>query len=127
MKFQFNDGKFTSEFPAGTLEIAKDDVSGFRPYQLLVAGIVSCSGFVFQQIYEKQRMDVVDFYIKTDVTRNEAEANKIEELHLTYVIKGNDLNEQKLRRNLEITHKYCGMVQSVKDSIHIYEKLEIIS
>lgn len=126
MKFQFKDDKFTSEFGGGTLTIAKDDVSGFRPYQLLVSGIVSCSGFVFQQIYAKQRMEVDDFSIQVDVTRNEAEANKIETIELTFIVKGKNLNEHKLQRNLEITHKHCGMVQSVKDSIQIIDKLEVI-
>lgn len=125
MKFQFTNDTFQGEMPSGTLAIAKDDINGFRPYQLLIASIASCSGFVFQQIYEKQRLEVDEFYITSSLVRNEKEANRVEEIYLTFHLAGKDLNEKKLQRNLEMTHKHCGMIQSVKDSIKIHETLEL--
>lgn len=45
---------------------------------------------------------------------------------LTFTVKGKQLNEKKLQRNLEITRRYCSMVRSVEESIDVVEKLTIV-
>ncbi|MYL34859.1 OsmC family peroxiredoxin [Pontibacillus yanchengensis] len=110
----------------GALNISSDEEQGFRPFQLMVSSIAGCSLSVFRKILDKQRVEYEDINVKAEVTRNEDEANRIEKIHLHYVIKGKHLDEDKMFKNLETSQKNCSMVQSVKDSIEIEETLECI-
>lgn len=125
MEYIFKEDRVEASLNYGTLTISRDEAIGYRPYELLVSSIAGCSGSVFKQIFEKQRIDVKEFKITTEIERNKDEANRVEKIILTFHLKGNDLNEDKLRKNLIISQKHCSMVQSVKDSITIEENLNI--
>lgn len=127
MKFTWkNEHMETNSFNYGTLNISPDDTKGYRPFQLLVASIASCSGSVFHKILTKQRTKYDHLSIDAEVDRNEEKANRVEKITLHFIIEGKDLNEQKLQRNLEISRKHCSMVQSVQDSIEIVENITVI-
>lgn len=117
---------FYADLEYGQLHVAGDEEYGFRPYQLLVASIVVCSGGTLRKILEKKRLEVEDITINTAVERNEAEANRVEKISIHYKIKGKELSEHKIQQSIEIAHKNCSMAQSVKDSIEITETFEII-
>ncbi len=127
MEFQFKEAGVRVDLPYGILDISGDEDYGYRPYQLMVASIVGCSASVFMKILDKQQIKVEDFVIQTDVTRNPDEANRIEKIKLHYVIKGKNLSDEKLYKNLAIARKNCSMVRSVEDSIKIIESLETIN
>lgn len=125
MKYVFHENNIEAELGHGTLSIAKEAESGFRPVELLISSIASCSGFVFQNILKKQRIQIEEFVITAEVERNEDKANRVEKIILIFHVKGNELNEKKLQRNLDVSRKYCGMIQSVEGSIDIEERLLI--
>ncbi|CQR47274.1 hypothetical protein BN1058_01582 [Paraliobacillus sp. PM-2] len=126
MEFQFKEAGVRVDLPYGVLDISGNEDYGYRPYQLMVASIAGCSASVFMKILEKQHVKIEDFVIQTDVTRNPDEANKIEKIKLHYIIKGKNLSNEKLYKNLAIARKNCSMVRSVEDSIEIEESLETI-
>lgn len=120
-----NDGIRTST-EYDQLNISSDEEKGFRPYQLMVSSVASCSLSVFRKILDKQRVEYEDIQVTADVKRNEKEANRIEKISLHYVVKGRHLDEDKMYKNLSTTYKNCSMVQTVKDSVEIEETLECI-
>jgi len=126
MEFQLKEKGMLAELTFGELAISSDEHHGFRPFQLMVASIAGCSGSVFRKILEKQRTDIRDLAITAEVERNPAESDRIERIHLLYTVKGRRLDPDKLHKNLALSRKNCSMIQSVKDSIHIEEKLNII-
>lgn len=126
MEFYLQENGMKTNFDYGELDISGDETYGFRPFQLMVASIVGCSGSVFRKILDKQRIKIEDLTIKADVTRIEEEANRIEKITLTYTIEGHDLNVEKLNKNLELARKNCPMVRSVETSINIEEQLKVI-
>ncbi|WP_077620624.1 OsmC family protein [Bacillus sinesaloumensis] len=126
MIFKMKEVGFSTDLEFGELHVAGDEAYGFRPYQLLVSSIAACSGGTLRKILEKKRMTIEDITIKAEVERNEAHANRVEKVLLHYVIKGNDLDEQKIERSIEVAHRNCPIAQSVKGSIDIIETFEII-
>jgi putative redox protein len=126
MEFKMKEVGFKTEFEYGELHIAGDEAYGFRPYQLLVSSIAVCSGGVLRKVLEKKRLHVEDMAIRADVTRNENEANRIEKIHLHFIIKGENLNQEKVAKSLEVARKNCPMVRSVEGSIEITETFELI-
>lgn len=126
MEFYLKDNATHVNFEFGELAISGNEDYGFRPFQLMVASIAGCSGSVFSKILKKQRTEIEDLTINAEVERNPKEANRIEHISLHYCIKGYNLNEDKLYRNLELSRKNCSMIRSVESSINIEETLEII-
>lgn len=126
MKFHINGEQISTDFNYGTLIISGDENHGFRPFELMVASIVGCSGSVFQKVLEKQRTRIEDLSIHAEVRRNPQEANRIEWIRLNYTVKGNHLNIDRLYKNLELSRKNCSMIQSVKECIDIEERIKII-
>lgn len=125
MKFNFKENTVKTNVNYGELTISTDDMYGFRPFQLMVASIVSCSGSVFKKILKKQRIEIEDLTIHAEVERNPEDANRIEKMNIVFHIKGSNLNLGKLNKNLEIARKNCAMIRSVEDSIKIEETIEI--
>jgi putative redox protein len=117
---------FTTQLSYGELHIAGDEEYGFRPYQLMVASIAVCSGGVLRKILKKKRLEVEDITIQTEVVRNEKEANRIEKIHIHYLIKGQNLSKEKVEQSMELARKNCPMVQSVINSIEVTESFELI-
>lgn len=126
MKLTFTETGIKTELPFGDLNISPEDEHGFRPYQLMVASVSACSVSVFRQVLNKQRVEFEELSVSAEPTRKKEEANRIEQIDLTFTIKGENLNEEKLKKSLEISSKNCSMYRTVKDSIRIIKHLEII-
>ena len=119
---------FEASLESGNIKISGNEERGFRPYQLLVSSLVGCSGLVLRKVCDKMRMPLESMEIEVrEVIRNEKEANRLEKIHLHFILKSTSLDESKMPRVMELTKKNCSMVQSVHASILIEESYEIIS
>lgn len=125
MEFFMKEVGFKTTFEYGELHVAGDEAYGFRPFQLMVSSIAVCSGGVLRKVFDKKRMVYDDITIQAEVERNEAKANRIEKIHLHYIISGKDLDPEKIQKCLELARKNCPMVQSVEGSIAITESFEL--
>lgn len=117
---------FTVDLPYGELHISSDDQYGFRPYQLLAASVAACSGSTLRKILHKQRQAIDDMRIITEVIKKDDGAQEIEIMHIHFEITGKELNRTKIEKALELTRKYCSMVQSVNKNIHITESYQLL-
>uniref|UniRef100_UPI0036F2BBDD OsmC family protein n=1 Tax=Numidum massiliense TaxID=1522315 RepID=UPI0036F2BBDD len=118
---------FVTETGFGELAISGDEAYGFRPFQLMAASIAGCSAGVLRKVLEKMRLSVSDIHVSVDVARNEAEANRIEKIHLHFVVKGEQLKQEKVVKAMEVAKKNCAMVQSVSGRIVVTETCEVVS
>ncbi|MCQ6267439.1 OsmC family protein [Fictibacillus sp. WQ 8-8] len=125
MEFKMKENGFQTQFEYGTLDISGNEEYGFRPYQLMVSSVAVCSGGVLRKVLDKMRIDVQDITIRTQVVRNRNEADRIESIHMHFIIKGQELSSEKIEKALRVTEKNCSMVQSVKGSIDITDSFEL--
>ncbi|WP_342512490.1 OsmC family protein [Sporosarcina sp. FSL K6-1522] len=126
MKFNMTENGFETATSFGQLTISGNEEYGFRPYQLLVSSVAVCSGGVLRKILEKMRMPADNITIEVkEVLRNEEIANRLEKIHLHFIIEGPNVKESKMENVFELTMKNCSMVQSVIDSIEIMKTYEI--
>ena len=126
MKFSMTEHGFETTTTFGTMIISSNDDYGFRPYQLLVSSLAACSGGVLKNVLEKMRIPANNISIEVkEVVRNSEEANKVEKVHLHFIIEGEMIDDKKMQRAMELTHKNCSMVQSVAKSIEIIETYEL--
>ncbi|WNC14651.1 OsmC family protein [Brevibacillus brevis] len=127
MQFEAKENGFVTHLSYGDLHVSGDEEYGFRPYQLMVSSIAVCSGGVLRKVLTKMRMPCSDMKVTAEVTRNEEKANRIEKIHLHFIIHGENLQEEKVKKAIEASRKNCPMVQSVQDSIVITESFELVS
>ena len=126
MELHLDGNGYVTETGFGKLEVSANEQYGFRPFQLMVSSIAGCSGTVMKKIFVKKRMELEKLTIKADVTRNPDKADRIEKIHLTFIVKADGLDEKKMERIVELTRKNYSMVQSVQDSIEITEDFQIL-
>src|SRR5690625_2874067 len=105
MKFTVTDEHIQGHLPFGDLHISRDEKEGYRPFQLMIASLAGCSGFVFRRMLAKQRVEYEEMTIEADVKRSGDEIDRIEKVKLTFKVKGKDLNKKKLQKSLEIASK----------------------
>ncbi len=125
MKFTLKENGFTSAFEYGALSISPQTDFGFRPVQLMVASIAGCSGNLFKKVLEKKRIPYKNIEITCEVKRSEEQVSVIEQMDFTYHVYGENLEETKITKSLELAMKNCAMAQSVNSAIVIREKLEL--
>ncbi|MDF2680876.1 MAG: osmotically inducible protein [Brevibacillus sp.] len=127
MQFEAKENGFVTHLSYGDLHVSGDEQYGFRPFQLMVSSIAVCSSGVLRKVLDKMRMPCSDMKVTAEVVRNEEKANRIEKIHLHFIISGENLHEEKVKKAIEASRKNCPMVQSVQDSIEITESFELVS
>lgn len=125
MKFEVRDDCIETSFNHGILKISSDETVGYRPVELFVSAVASCSGMVLRNILKKQRVTYERLTIDAAVERDEQEANRITKISLQFHLYGKDLNEAKLNKNLRLVRRHCSMIRSVSDSMEVEESITI--
>ncbi|HAS44942.1 MAG TPA: osmotically inducible protein OsmC [Microscillaceae bacterium] len=101
---------------------------GFRPMQLMLAGIGGCSTIDIVDIMKKQRENLED--VKVTVTA-EREKDKTPALftsiHLHYKLFG-DISQEKAQRAVELSmDKYCSVAKILEKTAKITYDFEVIA
>lgn len=87
---------------------------GFRPMQLLLSGLGSCSGIDMIAILKKQKQNIAEFKI---VVEGHREENKIPSLwkaiHVIFSLKGVDKDKAAKAAMLSM-EKYCSVAETLR-------------
>jgi uncharacterized OsmC-like protein len=118
-ELQFEVSNEYTSIEVGANQSNTEDEKTFRPMELLLASISSCSAIDILNILKKQRQKVVDFVIITNGTRKDATPSTFENIELNILIKGN-IDELKLIKAIELTkEKYCSVYHILSKSATI--------
>ncbi|SEO65240.1 Uncharacterized OsmC-related protein [Amphibacillus marinus] len=127
MLFKFKEEGIRVELAYGILDVSEDLYHGYKPEHLLVSAIAGSSAQEFTDLLELHHTHVDDFFIRSEVTKDKKDENRIKRIKLHFVVKGRNLNIDKLYRILENARAKCAIIRSVEGSIDIVETLEIVS
>ena len=99
---------------------------GFRPMELLLAGIGACSAIDVIVFIKKQRQNLKDVTVFVEGERESGKYPAVfKKIHLHYVLEG-ILEHKKVERALEIgVNKYCSVGQMLKKTAEITYSFEI--
>ena len=99
---------------------------GFRPMQLLLAAIGSCSAIDVLDILKKQRQDVKDIQIKVNGEREEGKVPSLfTNIQVHYVLVG-DLDPEKVKRAVALSmEKYCSVAKTLEKTANIAYTTEV--
>ncbi|HRP33116.1 MAG TPA: OsmC family protein [Agriterribacter sp.] len=88
---------------------------GFRPMQLLVAGLGGCSAVDVVSILKKQKQQIADFSIDIDGEREKGKEPSLwEEIQITFQLSG-EVEPAKAHRAVELSmNKYCSVAETLR-------------
>jgi len=93
----------------GAPEIGGENL-GPRPKQLLLSGLIGCTGIDIMMILKKMRVEIADLIISAEADVTDGEPQVYSAIHLIFTFKGSNLPMDKLTRAVTLSQeKYCGV------------------
>lgn len=112
----------------GSPEIGGRNI-GTRPMELILIGLGGCTAMDVLSILKKQRQQVTDCVIEIEGQRSDEIPKVFNKIHLHFVVSGNQLKEQQVKRAIDLSaEKYCSvsaMLEKTATITYDYEILEI--
>ena len=120
------DLEFESRQDHNSISLDGHKKHGFGPKALLLSGLAGCSGVDVVEILEKMRIQMDSFEMDTEATLTEEHPKIFKEVHITYKIKTDPANEDKVRKAIDLSlDKYCGVSAMLRKNSPITYKLII--
>lgn len=98
--------------------------NGLRPKALMLSALAGCSGLDVASVIDKMRLKIRDFRIKTIGFLTEETPQTYHKVIMEYYFKGNELNEEKLKRAVDLSaEKYCGVLKMFRQFASVEIKI----
>lgn len=86
-----------------------------QPSDLLLLGIIACSGYDVVTILQKQREELTDLEISCTGEQMDEPPYAFTKIHIDYRLIGRGLGESKIQRAIQLSEeKYCSVVATVR-------------
>lgn len=97
-----------------------------RPMEMILVGLGGCSAFDVMEILEKSRQSVADCQIEIQAERADSVPAVFTQIHLHFIVSGNNLKERLVQRAVELSmDKYCSVAVMLRDNVDISYDYEI--
>ena len=101
---------------------------GFRPMELLLAGVAGCTGMDVISILRKKRQEVTGYEVHVTGVRAEEHPMVFVEITVEHIVTGHRIQPEAVARAIELSEKrYCGagaMLGKVAHLTHTYRIVE---
>jgi len=118
---------FESRLEKNVFHIDGNRKEGPNPKALLLSAIAACSGIDLVDILQKMRVSFSDLTIDVETEQTTEHPRVFKDIWVTYKIKTDDINEDKVRKAIELSlEKYCGVSAMLRKNSPINYKLEVL-
>ena len=114
-------------FSVGASKSIGGDESGFRPMQVLLASLATCSGIDVVNILKKSRVDFTSINVEVEGEREkDAVPAPFNKVTLLFRIHGKNIEVSKVEKAVKLSvEKYCSAMASLDPKIQIETLTEI--
>ena len=100
--------------------------SAIHPTELLLVGLITCTGMDVVSILRKMRVAFRQFRVSAEAEREAERPKAFTKIRLTYSIRGQDIPEDKVSRAIELSQeRYCTAAASLRKAVPIIHTLAI--
>lgn len=125
MQFTATSGSGHSVIIDGSPEIGGED-TGMRPMEMLLLSMAGCSAMDVIFILKKARQAVSDCTIEIKGTRADTIPKVFTDIHVHYIISGNNLEEKHVTRAVNMSaEKYCSVAEMMRQAANVSHSYEI--
>lgn len=97
------------------------------PMELVLIALAGCTGMDVVSLLKKMRADFSRFEIKVKGERREEHPKTFTRIDLEYVVYGKDVNEQAVKRAIELSQeKYCSVSALLKPNCPVNYTYQIV-
>lgn len=125
--------KFTAESDRGHRVVmdgppeAGGEDGGFRPMELVLAGLGGCTAFDVVSILEKARQQIQGCEVLLEAERADSIPKVFTRIHILFRVSGHQLKPAAVARAVSLSaEKYCSATLMLKDRVEITHDYEII-
>jgi putative redox protein len=109
-----------SAFAIGASKSIGGDESGFRPMELVLAALASCSGIDTVNILKKSRVPFTSLDIEVEGDRKDAIPAPFTQITVTFRIHGEGIDRAKAEKAVALSlEKYCSVSASLDPTITV--------
>lgn len=120
MKFTYKGERLVGHLEFGDLYASPDSKKGYKPYELMLTSIVTCSGTLLVNLLQKKRIVFKNVSFLAEGNRNPDMANRIESIKITaHVTFDNEIANDQLEKIEQLVIKNCGMIQTIIHSVNV--------
>jgi putative redox protein len=118
--------EFEAEHEGNKINIDGDKKKGHGPKALLLSSLAGCSGIDVVDILGKMKVAFSDLTIEVEAGLTEEYPKIFTEVNITYHIKADKDNEEKIRKAIDLSlEKYCGVSAMLRKNSPVNYTLEI--
>ena len=119
------DQEFQTSHDEQTIKLDGKRVNGFNPKAVLLSALAACSGIDVVEILEKMKIEVTILDIEVESEVAETHPKIFKEIHMTYKISSNPVDEDKTKKAINLSlDKYCGVAAMLKKNSKITYEVE---
>lgn len=97
-----------------------------KPSDLLLMSLSSCSAHDVVSILQRQRQQLDGLYINVDGKQNPQPPYEFTEIHLHFLLEGQDLDPVKVARAIDLSiDKYCSVAATIRGVATLSHSFEI--
>lgn len=110
----------------GKLDVSGLDECGFRPYFLMSSAIAGCATGWLRREMANRGLSYEDIKVKAKITRNPEAFNRIEKVHLNFLVYSKAISNEAMHDVIKVMHENSSMINTVKNSIEVSETFSVI-
>jgi putative redox protein len=96
------------------------------PLESVLISLGGCSSVDVVSILEKARQKITGCSVEISATRVDSVPKLFSDIHLTFLIEGNDVNEKHVERAVNLSaDKYCSVALMLNKSVNITHEYQI--
>ena len=100
--------------------------AGYSPSQLVLFGLIGCTGIDIVMILKKMRQKLTALEIEAIATQPETYPKPFERIEIVYKVSGENLDEERVRHAVKLSEeKYCVVSHTLKRTTEITYRIEI--
>ena len=117
-------GVANNGYPLLVGQTSNEKIKAFRPMELLLFSLASCSSVDIVKILQKQRQNITDYHVNVEGIRQADQIPSLfENIVITFSFTG-DLSFAKLKRAVDLSlKKYCSVSKIIEQTATINYKI----
>ncbi len=99
---------------------------GSRPKELVLMGLISCTGMDVVSLLRKMRVPFKDFTVSAEAETTTEHPKIFSKIHIVYTIIGDGIDEAKVEKAIKLSQeRYCGVTAMLEKSSEITHSYHI--
>lgn len=101
--------------------------AGFKPGELLMTSLASCSSISAVSILRKKRQEVTAVDVHVSGSQEPTPPGKWSSIHLTYTVRGRALDERAVQRSIHLAEtRYCPVAATLGAAAEITSEYRLV-